>query len=129
MKKYLPAIVFFSILLIFAYLIVHFIQASRDLKNGNLINGVFVAKISSALGSTNAYFECKLPFNNKENTITTMTPIKYRNGSILVGHYFPALYSEKYNRLKLLLLPKDFKKRGLSYPDSLKWVDSLFREE
>jgi hypothetical protein len=47
---------------------------------------------------------------------------KFRGNQDFVNRNFPVMYEPKLGSAKLLVEPSDFKRFGLPFPDSLKWV-------
>ncbi|WP_018626675.1 hypothetical protein [Niabella aurantiaca] len=129
MKKILVLLVYLGGFTFFTYIIVHAISVARDLKRGELIRNVFIVKDYKEYKGWHASFKCRIIIRNAEKEVyTSSSSVIGPVGRFLVNHYVPAMYSKKYNELRLLLLPKDFKKYGLPYPDSLRWIDSLNRK-
>jgi len=125
MKKNAPLFVRAGVLIFVIYTIIHVVKVSRDVKQGELINGVLLTKNVSAKGFQNANFRCEFIINGKEKNRYAPSTLHFVTGNYLIGRYFPAKYSRKYNKLELLLLPEDFKEYGLPHPDSLRWIDRL----
>lgn len=126
-KKKIPLLIYGLVLIAIIYFITHAINISNDLKKGTLIKDVYIldAHYSSKLAMS--IFHCKLNHKGQQKLIFSSSSISNKIKGALVGHYFPAMYSQKHNRLDLLVLAADFEHYNLPYPDSLRWVDSLNR--
>lgn len=67
----------------------------------------------------------KYQFQVNEQSIaeTKVMGVPSIHNKVFLDRSFPVVYSKKNSRLnELLVLPKDFKKYNISYPDSLVWV-------
>ena len=99
-------------------------------KNGIIIPNCYIVGVYKQYQVNSYSFECIFVFNNKKINLTGWSRARSsirKNADEYLNHYFPGAYSERYNRMELLMLPDDFANYGLPYPDSLRWVDSLNR--
>jgi len=129
MKKHFPIFLYLSVLALFIYWVVHGLIVQKDLRKGELIKNVYIKSSYYYYKYSQSVFSCVIIIDGREKTLSISTDVPYKTGRYLVDHYFPAMYSKKYNRMHLLILPEDFKKYGKPYPDSLRWVDSLNKRQ
>jgi len=125
MKKIALVLLYSSVFVLIIYYITHVIGVAADLKKGLLIKDTYILASHYNLKFTTINFQCKIIVNGQQKIVSSSSSISYHTARHLVNHYIPAMYSRKYDRLDLLILPKDFKEYGLPYPDSLRWIDSL----
>lgn len=129
MAKYLKYLVCFILLIwVFWGFTINAIYKNDLRRNGILIKTCYI----TVWGKSNRgiyvdfFVNIKSDSFQKKNVESLSTGLRH-NGDQFVYKYFPGVYSKKFNIVELLLLPEDFAKYGLPYPDSLRWVDSLHR--
>ena len=65
-----------------------------------------------------ALYKCEFNYEGISKILISQSSIE-KNIRSYVGQYFPALYSKKYDELRILMRQEDFKEFGIVYPDSL----------
>jgi hypothetical protein len=129
--------IFFSIgfLSLFALLIVVGIHRRNSLDNSHNL-GVAIPYSYSANGRGNAgslNIDYSYKLNDKEYkatlAITTFELSAYDCNNYFIGTSFPVVYSPSNPSNSILLIrPKDFKRFGVPFPDSLRWVLKYIHE-
>jgi hypothetical protein len=72
-------------------------------------------------GKSSGGFRCSFVYKGEK--LERISPSSVMAGRYrFVGKTFPAMYLHKTRTLNILITPKDFKKFGLPFPDSLNWV-------
>jgi len=120
-------LIYFSIALVGSAIIISFLLKS-DLKNNRNLIIVVPVSMNARYKSQAVDYTCAIQIADQPVIKVPSMPVKiYRQNvrRLLIGKYLPAIYSKKFNMVELLLLPEDFSKHGLPYPDSLRWIDSL----
>lgn len=129
MKKIFPTLLYLSVFGLMVFLVFNTLNLSKDLKNGELIENVIVLKADANSKFSRTDLSCSILWNGERKNVVTSSPLSFFYSRYLVNRSFPAMYSKKCNKIDLLILPEDFTKYGLPYPDSLHWVDSLIRSQ
>jgi hypothetical protein len=90
-------------------------------KNGVVVNVRVVSWTTPSKGSS--YGSLYGEFVYKEKKYRLLSPTTYGWGlHNLIGKTFPAMFSEKKEKIEILITPKDFEKFNIPFPDSLKRV-------
>lgn len=124
----------FTVIVIFGsflYGIISTQLVKNDLhKNGVIVGNVYLRDFDKGYRDKYYGFDCAFMLDSTVKELTKWSRARSnirKNVSAYIGHSFPGVYSRRYNRMELLMLPEDFAKYGLPYPDSLRWVDSLHK--
>jgi hypothetical protein len=94
------------------------VQKRTLIASGKLITVRIINRLPSGKGMNNAVYECEFLLDGKVKRNTSTTEIE-NNKDFYVGKFYPALFLENTNALKVLITPEDFEEFGLKYPDSL----------
>jgi hypothetical protein len=93
--------------------------AKNDLKNhGVIVNAKIIEYLPPGKAMSDANYRCEFIYKGEIKRLISQSRIRL-NKSSHEGQYFPALYSEKYDELRILMTPEDFDEFGIIYPDSL----------
>lgn len=99
---------------------IYSMRSRNDIKtNGVLVNVRVVRCIISAKGSQYVDFECEFIFNGLVKNLVSASKVTTKCNRY-VGSYFPALYSVKYDAVKVLITNDEFTEYGLEFPDSIR---------
>jgi hypothetical protein len=92
------------------------------MREGDIISGRI---IDYGPGGKSATISFKYEYYIDGKTYTKITGyagIAYANGNNFVNKNVPLIYSRKINSVRLLLIPVDFEKYQVPFPDSMRWV-------
>jgi hypothetical protein len=108
-------------------LLIAFIKFSDiQLENqGILLNARTVEWVTSAKMGMGLRYEF---YYNGEKIIRDNAFNDFRGNRDFEGKYFPVMYDPKLGSSQLLIVPSDFKKFHIPFPDSLQWVLSYINK-
>ena len=83
-----------------------------------------IKELSGLYGGGDANVHYSFTVNNiKYNGKHSSNPLIYLNRDTLIWKYFPVVYQKRNpENCSLLISPRDFRKYGIKYPDSLEWL-------
>lgn len=116
MKKIVLAII---ILLFVAILLFVKFSDFKLTKRSVLLNAKTIGWGTSSYMGLNLEYEF---YYNGKKIFGSDTFNDFRGDQDFVNKNFPVMYEPKIGSAKLLIQPSDFKRFGLNFPDSLKWV-------
>ena len=100
-------------------------DAERSLKNnGKIVNG---RTLSWAIGSKSYNLQYEFEHEGKLE-INAVAIEAIRGLKVFENKSFPVLYEDGYGLSYILIDPADFKKYGITFPDSLNWVLPYFKK-
>jgi translation elongation factor P/translation initiation factor 5A len=92
---------------------------NNDLKsNGKLVSVKIIEYLPPGKAMNFANYKCSFLFNNNSKELISQSRIQ-SNRIAYVGQYFPAMYSEKTDAIRVLMTSEDFEEFNIPYPDSL----------
>lgn len=100
---------------------------TKLMRGGEIISGKI---IDYGPGNKGTSISIKYEYYIDGKTYTSATGyggIAYADGSNFINRNVPLIYSRKISSVRLLLLPNDFKKYDVPFPDSMQWVLNYFR--
>ena len=109
------------VLLLFIYVGIETYLSKSDLRDkGIKVNVKIIEAIFPTHGGGNGSygFRCVFVYNGEQKKLISASRIKIRASSY-IGQTFPALYSKKYDELRLLMTQEDFEEFNLEFPDSM----------
>ena len=87
-------------------------------KNGVIVNAKILERMSPGKSMQQARFKCEFFYKEQKKILFSTSNIRYTKERF-EGEYFPALYSEKFDVLHILMTSDDFEEINLKIPDSL----------
>ncbi len=87
-------------------------------KNGIVVQVKIIDYIPPGKGGRRAQYKCIFEFDKIKKILISQSTIK-SNRYFYLKKQFPALYSVKYDAIRLLMTPEDFAEFNLPFPDSL----------
>ena len=108
-----------SVAIVFiCFLIYVFYNNYKLKKDGILVSAEVVNSFIGIKGNNS--LTCKVFYNGKTFTLSSGSSVPLNRREELVGRNFPAIYLPNSSHMQILILPGDFEKYNLPYPDSLK---------
>lgn len=108
-------------LILFLGILVFFLMRGKminDLKdNGVIVNAKIIEVLAPPKGGVNVSFRCEFNHNGVLKKLISASNIRTKP-STYIGHIYPALYSEKSDKIRLLLTEEDYKEYNQQYSDS-----------
>jgi translation elongation factor P/translation initiation factor 5A len=93
--------------------------SARDLKtNGVLVDVRIIEYLPPGKAMSYANYRCEFIYKGEMKKLVSSSNVKYRR-EFYVGQNFPAMYSEKYDVVRVLMKSEDFEEFNLPFPDSL----------
>jgi hypothetical protein len=90
---------------------------TNDLKSHGIIVNVRIMEFISGKSGYGSY-TCEFFYKGVKKDLISSSNIT-NHFTYYIGEMFPAIYSEKYEVLRILMIGKDFEEFGLKFPDSL----------
>ena len=118
-NKKLERSIILLVILTFVGIIVYISYKNHQLKRDGILISAQVLSSFSSIKGNNALI-CKVFYKGKEFKMPSPTSVPLKRRESIVGKYFPAIYLPNSSYMQILVLPGDFEKYNLPYPDSLK---------
>lgn len=106
------------VILLCSVVIKNCISSNSLKKEGIIVNVKILEYLPPGKSMSEANYLCQFSYQGEIKKLISQSRIRH-NKSSYEGQYFPALYSDKYNELRILMKPEDFEEFGLNFPDSL----------
>ncbi|GAB3433103.1 hypothetical protein [Niabella aquatica] len=111
------------ILFVFIGLMLYVSHNKSKLNEEGVFVSVRIVDYNFGLKSVNT-LTCEFAYNHRQYRISTGSTVPTHKWKRLIGATFPAIYSPRSGLLEVLILPDDFEKHNLPYPDTLaRWAN------
>lgn len=87
-------------------------------EKGVIVNVKIIELLPAGKAGVPCSYVCQFNYKGEILNLTSISSIRNKKNSF-VGRYFPAIYLEGSNAIRILMKPDDFEDFGIAYPDSL----------